>query len=105
MKKNILKNLKFSIVSRFKKLKGCRRFFENPIDDSFFEFLKREHGLKTNKYTDCSRVLKFLQVPSKISDEHSIEIKQFQMKLCKAKSVRGFQSLPCVRVRFYMTDV
>jgi hypothetical protein len=60
----------------FKKLKGCRRFFENPIDDSFFEFLKREHGEKTNKYTDCSPVLKFLQVPSKISDEHSIEIKQ-----------------------------
>ena len=52
MKKNILKNLKFSIVSRFKKLKGCRRFFEDPIDDSFFEFLKREHGVKkTNTLT------------------------------------------------------
>jgi len=105
MKKNILKDPKFSIVSRIKKLKGCRKFFENSIDDSFFVFLKREHGVKTNKYTDCSRVLKFLIVTSKISDGHSIEIKQLQMKLCKAKSIRGFQSLPCVRVRFYVADV
>ncbi len=102
IEKKITQQLKYLIRSKLSHRKWPRRFFEIPIDEKFYQFLKLKHRVGVTRYTDATKYLNTLKVPLKImiEDGHQIEIAAFQLKWCAAKKIEQFRSLPSLRGSF-----